>query len=139
MYVSGDRTLRQSAGSSIPHASTGVGAPGQVVRAGITKEHLNRALGLFVATFTEVLVADAALCVGEVQRGPELVRECVPDRVVVVDRDRVLEVQLVYGPTHAVDVVLDLRTRASARRRRAVHARRTCPPTRGRAGGSGAS
>ena len=46
--------------------------------------------------FAEVVVPDAALRVGDIERGPVLVREHVPDRVVVVDCDRVVE-QYVMG------------------------------------------
>jgi hypothetical protein len=50
---------------------------------------LDDALEFLVASFTEVLVADDAVPVGEVQRRPVAVGEGAPDLVVVVDGDRV--------------------------------------------------
>jgi hypothetical protein len=51
---------------------------------------LDDALGLLVASFAEVLVADAPACVDEVERRPVVVVECAPDRVVAVERNRVV-------------------------------------------------
>jgi hypothetical protein len=53
-----------------------------------------------------VLVADHALG-DEVQRRPGAIGERVPDRVVVVDRDRVLDRPLADRPPHALDVLLE--------------------------------
>ena len=45
--------------------------------------------------------------VDEVERRPVVVVEGAPDRVVVVDRDRVVDRSLLDRPPHAVDVVLE--------------------------------
>jgi hypothetical protein len=45
---------------------------------------------LLVASFAEVVVADDAVGVDEVERRPVVVVEGAPDLVVVVDRDRVV-------------------------------------------------
>ena len=55
---------------------------------------LDDALRLLVAAFAEVVVADDAVDVDEVERGPVVVVEGVPDLVVVVDRDRVVDCPL---------------------------------------------
>src|SRR5215211_5706443 len=51
------------------------------------EQPLDDALGLLVASFAEVVIADDAVRVDEVQRRPVAVREGTPDLVVVVDRD----------------------------------------------------
>ena len=51
--------------------------------------------------------ADPALGVRDVDRRPVVVRERVPDRVVVVDRDRVFDAQGVGFGGHVVEVVLE--------------------------------
>ena len=82
---------------------------------------------------------DATLRIGDVERGPVLVGEGVPNGVVVVDRDRVLDLQLARCSSNVVDVVLDVELRR-------VHADddepvlgRTCSPTRGGRAACGAS
>jgi len=54
------------------------------------EQPLDHALGLLVTSFAEVLVADAAVGVDEVQRRPVVVVEGAPDCVVVVDGDLVV-------------------------------------------------
>src|SRR5918998_3081890 len=71
------------------------------------QELLDDALELLVASFAEVLVADDAVAVGEVQRRPVVVGEGAPDLVVVVDHDRVVDRSLACRAPHAVDVVLE--------------------------------
>ena len=65
------------------------------------------ALGLLVAPLAEVLVADDAVRVNEIERRPVVVREGAPDRVVVVGRDGVVDVPHPHRPPHPVDVVLE--------------------------------
>jgi hypothetical protein len=71
------------------------------------EQPLDHALGLLVAAFAEVVVADDPLGVDEVERGPIAVGEGVPDLVVVVDRDRVVDRPLPGRLAHQVDVVLE--------------------------------
>ena len=79
-------------GASAPDALTDTTLPsGTVVVAGFGEQLLDHALGLVVGAFAEVMVADAALGVDEVVRRPVLVVERAPDRVVVVDRDRIAD------------------------------------------------
>ena len=69
---------------------------------------LQLALGLLVAALAEVRVADDAVPVGEVERRPVVVGEGVPDPVVVVDGDRVVDPAVRDRPADQVDVVLEL-------------------------------
>ena len=71
------------------------------------EQTLDDALGLLVASFAEVLVADDALRVDEVQRRPVVVVEGAPDRVVVVGSDRVVDRSLLRRHPHPVDLVLE--------------------------------
>jgi len=56
------------------------------------EQPLDDPLRLLVASFTEVVVADDAFPVCEVERRPVDVVEGAPDGVVVVERDRVVVV-----------------------------------------------
>jgi hypothetical protein len=53
------------------------------------------------------VVADDAVGVDEVQRRPVVVVEGAPDRVVVVDRDRVVDPSLRRRQPHTVELVLE--------------------------------
>jgi hypothetical protein len=64
-------------------------------------------LGLLVASFAELLVADDPVLVDEVERRPVAVIERAPDVVVVVDRDRVLDPSLLDRPPDSVDLVFE--------------------------------
>ena len=68
---------------------------------------LDHALRLLVAPFAEVVVADDAVRVDEVERRPVVVGEGAPDLVVVVDRDRVVDLSLLRRLPDAVDLVLE--------------------------------
>jgi hypothetical protein len=68
---------------------------------------LDPTLGLLVSTFAEVLVADDAFPVDEVERRPVVVVEGAPDPVVVVDHDRVVDRAVLRGPPYEVDLVLE--------------------------------
>ena len=72
-----------------------------------TQQLLNDALRLLVAAFTEVVVADEAVGVHEVERRPVVIGEGAPDLVVVVDRERVVDPALLRRPPHAVDLMLE--------------------------------
>ena len=62
---------------------------------------------LLVFAFAEVMMPDAPLRVGEVQGGPVVVGEGTPDRVVVVDRDRVVDPHVAHGAADIAEVVLE--------------------------------
>ena len=55
------------------------------------EQPLDDVLRLLVTPFAEVLVADDPVRIDEVERRPVVVVEGVPDFVVVVDRDRVVD------------------------------------------------
>ena len=61
----------------------------------------------FVASFAELLVADDPLRVDEVQRRPVVIGERAPDRVVVVDRDRIVDRSRLDRVAYAIDVMLE--------------------------------
>ena len=62
--------------------------------AGFAEQLADLGFRFFVPTFTEVVIAHAALRVNEIERGPILVVERAPDFVVVVDRDRIMDFQI---------------------------------------------
>jgi hypothetical protein len=64
-------------------------------------------LGLLVASFAEVLIAHDSVPVDEVERRPVVVIERAPDLVVVVDRDRIVDLSRLDRLTDAVDLVLE--------------------------------
>jgi hypothetical protein len=63
-------------------------------------------LRLFVASFAELLVADDALLVDEAERWPVVVIERAPDRVIVVDRDRIINRSRLDRVAYAIDLML---------------------------------
>ena len=58
---------------------------------GVEQEALDHHLGLRVLPFTEVVVPDASVDVGDVDRGPEPVLEGAPHLIAAVDRDGILD------------------------------------------------
>ena len=76
---------RRRRGRPRPDPSAEVAAPASSSSRWMTRSHS------LVRALAEVVVADAPLGVGEVQRRPVVVAERAPDRVVVVDRDRVVD------------------------------------------------
>ena len=60
-----------------------------------------------VVALPELMMSDASLGVDEVQGRPVVVGERVPDAVVVVDRDRVLDPHVGQGSADVLDVPLE--------------------------------
>jgi hypothetical protein len=52
-------------------------------------------------------MAHAPLCVDEIEGRPIVVAEAAPDRIVVVDRDRIRQLHHLHGTTNVVGVVLE--------------------------------
>jgi len=71
------------------------------------EQPLDDALRLLVAAFAEVVVADDAFRVDEVERRPLMVVKGGPDGVVVIYGDRVVDPPLLRCLPHAVDLVLE--------------------------------
>lgn len=71
------------------------------------EQSLDGVLGLLVASFAEVVVADDACGVDEIEGRPVVVVERVPDAVVVVHRDRVTDPSLCDRGADAVDLVFE--------------------------------
>ena len=60
-----------------------------------------------VVALSESMVPDLPLGVDDVESRPVSVVEGLPDRVVVVDRDRIVDPHLLHGPADVVEVVLE--------------------------------
>ena len=67
----------------------------------------NRRLGLAVGALAEMLVAKAPIAVDQVERRPVVVVERAPDRVLVVEHDRVLDPHLLHRPAHPLELALE--------------------------------
>src|SRR5829696_9163967 len=76
--------------------------------AGLAQQLLQDHLGLLVFALAELVVPNLPLGVDEVEGRPVVVVEGAPDRVVVVDRDRVVDPQVRDGSADIVEVVLDV-------------------------------
>jgi hypothetical protein len=61
-----------------------------------------------VRTLAEVVMSDLAVGVDEVEGGPVVIAERLPDGVVVVDDHRVADIHLLQRPAHVVDVAFEL-------------------------------
>ena len=68
-------------------------------------------LGHRVLALAEVVEADPSLAVGEVHRRPEVVRERLPDPVVAVDRDGILDAEVARVRDDVVEVPLEAELR----------------------------
>src|SRR6185503_9137946 len=75
--------------------------------AGLGEQLLYHAFRLVVLAFAEVRVADVAVRVDEVVRGPVLIRKRAPDGVVVVDRDGIREAEVGDLVPHVARVFLE--------------------------------
>jgi hypothetical protein len=80
---------------------------GDSVTVGRAQEHLDDHLALLVAALTEVHVPDRPFRVRDVHAGPVVVREGAPDRVLGVERDRILDALVRSGPADVVGVSLE--------------------------------
>ena len=89
------------------HAA-GIDRHGTLADAGGARFHqqsLNDLLGALVLALAEVMLANLPTRIDEVKSRPILVLECPPDRIVVVDRDRVVDLHLLQGASHVVEVL----------------------------------
>ena len=80
---------------------------GDAFASGLAQQALDDHLALGVSALAEVVVPDPALRVGDVDGGPVVVGERLPDRVVAVERDRVLDAHVRRRPAHVLDVAFE--------------------------------
>ena len=78
-----------------------------VGRSRLGQQLLDDHFRLLVFAFAEVVVPDAPQRVGEIQGGPVVIVEGAPDRVVVVERDRIIDPHVPHGAADVVQVVLE--------------------------------
>src|SRR6516165_1395326 len=71
----------------------------------LLQESLNHNLRLFVFALTENMVADASLCIGEIESRPIIIAKRAPDRMIVIDHDRVVDAHVLGGPAEVVDIL----------------------------------
>src|SRR5688572_29261876 len=76
-------------------------------RAGFGQQPLNGRFRAMVLALAEVMLANASVRVDEIEGGPVLVLEGAPDRVIVIDHDRILDLHLPHGTTNVVEVVFE--------------------------------
>ena len=79
----------------------------EALDARLEEQLLDDHLGHGVLALAEVVVADPSLGVGDVQGRPVVVGERLPDAVVAVDRDRVVDLELPRPRDDVVDVPLE--------------------------------
>jgi hypothetical protein len=78
-----------------------------VTGSGFGQQLLDDHFRLLVFAFAEMVMPDMPLRVGEVQRGPVVVVEGTPYRVVVVDRDREVDPHAFHSAVDIVHIVLE--------------------------------
>jgi hypothetical protein len=100
----GHRSLLQGGKPSTPISTP---SPSTQTSSRSIEQPLDGALGLLVASFADMVVADDAVGVDEVQRRPVVVVEGAPNCVVVVDRDRVVDPSLGGRLPDAADLMLE--------------------------------
>ena len=94
----------------MPCSAAGIGSNEfrtNTVGACLTQESLDYSFRFLVCAFAVVVMSNPAHRVNEVQSWPVMVRERVPNRIVVVDRDRIGHVHLRRRLLNVVDVVLE--------------------------------
>jgi hypothetical protein len=68
---------------------------------------LDDSFRLVVVALAELVVADAPLRVCEIERWPVMVVERAPDRILIVDRDRIRDPHLLYRAADVLEVMLE--------------------------------
>ena len=83
------------------------GARRDVLVPRLTQKLLDHMFGLGVIALAKMMRTNATIGVDEVMRRPVLVVEATPDRVVVVDRNGIIDAKAFHGGTNVVDVPLE--------------------------------
>src|SRR6266536_1014693 len=73
---------------------------------GLGQQLLNNHFGLFVVALAELMMSNVPLRVDEVEGRPIVVVESMPYRMVVVDRDRIIDSHVLRGSANVTDVLL---------------------------------
>jgi hypothetical protein len=68
---------------------------------------LNDRFSALIFAFAELVVADLAIGIDDVHRGPILIAECAPYPVVAIDGDRIIDPKCLHGRSNVVDVPLE--------------------------------
>jgi hypothetical protein len=89
--------------------AAGVDSDGRLADA---QQPLDRSLGLLIGALAEMVEADPAIAIDEVDGRPVSVLERPPDRELVVDDDRVGDAQFVRRASDVVEVVLKTELRS---------------------------
>src|SRR5262249_49921079 len=76
--------------------------------ASLNQQLLDDLLRLVVTTFAKTMVADAPLRIDHIKGGPIFIAEGAPDRIVAVDRHRVVDSDALRESTDVVDVLFEL-------------------------------
>src|SRR5215471_5412340 len=73
---------------------------------GLGQQLLNNHLRLFVFALAEVMMSNMPLRIDEIEGRPIFVLERTPYRVVAIDRDRIIDPQVLRSSANVVDVLL---------------------------------
>src|SRR5882757_11589991 len=76
------------------------------------QQRLNLSLRACVLTFAELPIADVSLSVEEIEGGPINVMERIPNRVFIVNRNRVVNVHLSQRGPNIIHVLLEIKLRS---------------------------
>src|SRR5262249_24872269 len=74
------------------------------VDSGCGQQSLKNHFGLFVLALAELMMANMPLRIDEIERRPIVVVEGAPDRIVAIDRDRIIDPQVLRGVANVIDV-----------------------------------
>src|SRR5262249_3753679 len=78
---------------------------------GFGQQLLNNHFRLFVVALAELMMSNLPLRIDEIQRRPIVVVESTPDRIVAIDRDRILDSHVLGGAANVLDVSLECELR----------------------------
>src|SRR4051812_10624420 len=65
---------------------------------GLAQQLLDDHFRLFVGTFAKIVMTNTPLRIDEIERRPGLIPERTPDDMIVVDRDRVIDLHVFHRP-----------------------------------------
>src|SRR4029453_9926535 len=78
-----------------------------VADSGLGQQLLNNPFRLFVFTLAEMMMANAPLRIDKIEGRPIFVLESTPYRIVIIDRDRVIDLHVLRGSANVIDAFLE--------------------------------
>src|ERR1039458_872295 len=79
---------------------------------GLDEQVLDGPFRLFVIALAELMVSNTPPCIDEIESRPNLIVESAPYRMIVVDRNRIIDLHGIDRPADVIDVLLERELRS---------------------------